>query len=96
VTIDGEVDRIYVGTRSECVIEDSAIGRKIHIRKQGSESTVVWNPWIARSRKLGDLGEEGYRSMLCVESANAAEDSVDIAPGEIHNLSVSYRVEEMS
>jgi len=96
VTVDGELDRIYLGTRADCVIEDAAIGRKIHIRKQGSESTVVWNPWIAKARKLGDLGEEGYRSMLCVESANAAEDVVDIAPDETHSLSVSYHVEQIS
>jgi len=96
VIVDSEVDRVYLGTRAECVIKDAEIGREIHIQKNGSESTVVWNPWISKSRKLGDLGEEGYRSMLCVESGNAAEDSVDIAPGETHQMSVTYMVKELS
>lgn len=93
VTIAGEVDRVYLGTRAECVIEDTVLQRNIHIHKQGSNSTVVWNPWIDKSEKMGDLGVDGYRHMLCVESGNAAEDVVTIAPGEVHQLWVSYRIE---
>ena len=93
VTIDGEVDRVYVGTRAECIIDDPMLQRKIHISKRGSDSTVVWNPWIEKANKMGDLGEEGYRHMLCVESGNAAENVVTIAPGESRHLWVSYRIE---
>ena len=93
VTIASEVDRIYVDTRAECVIDDPVLQRKIHINKRGSDSTVVWNPWIEKANRMGDLGEDGYRRMLCVESGNAAENSVTIAPGETHQLSVSYHIE---
>lgn len=94
VTIAGEVDRVYLDTRAECVIEDAILQRKIHIHKQGSNSTVVWNPWIDKAEKMGDLGTDGYRHMLCVESGNAMEDVVTIAPGEVHQLWVSYRIEQ--
>ena len=93
VTIDAEVDRVYVGTRAECVIDDPVLQRKIHIHKRGSDSTVVWNPWIEKANKMGDLGEDGYRHMLCVESGNAAENVVTIAPGETRHMWVSYRIE---
>ena len=53
-------------------------------------STVVWNPWQAVAEKMGDLGLEGYRHMLCVESANAADDVVSIAAGGQHTLSATY------
>jgi len=96
VKIGSEVDRIYLGTRADCIIEDPVLVRKIRISKQGSESTVVWNPWSKKADKLGDLGEEGYRQMLCVESANAAEDELVIAPGETHLMRVSYQVERMT
>ena len=96
VTIAGEVDRVYLDTRAECVIDDPVLQRKIHISKRGSDSTVVWNPWEAKASKMGDLGEEGYRHMVCVESGNAAENIVALAPGESHSLWVSYRVERAS
>lgn len=93
VTIDSEVDRIYLDTTSECVIEDKLLKRNIIIIKCGSHSTVVWNPWQAVADKMGDLGDEGYKKMLCVESCNAAEDVVTIAPGKAHQLWVQYEVQ---
>lgn len=98
VTIDQEVDRIYLGSVDDCLIDDPGLQRRIRISKQGSASTVVWNPWQATAEKMGDLGKGnmGYLNMLCVESANAAEDVVNIAPGEEHHLSVSYQVEALA
>jgi len=94
VMIGSELDRIYVETRAECIIDDPVLQRKIHISKTGSNSTVVWNPWIEKANKMGDLGEDGYRHMVCIESANAAEDTVTIAPGETHQMWVRYRIEK--
>lgn len=93
VTIDGEVDRVYLDTRAGCIIDDPVLQRKIHIHKSGSNSTVVWNPGQEKAVKMGDLGEDGYRHMVCVESANAAENTVTIIPGESHQLCVTYAVE---
>ena len=90
VKIDGEVDRVYIDTATECVIEDINWQRRIHIEKQGSRSTVVWNPWIEKGSKLGDLGDAGYLNMLCVESANAADNVVVVPSGGQHHLSVQY------
>ncbi|MBL4712417.1 MAG: D-hexose-6-phosphate mutarotase [Gammaproteobacteria bacterium] len=93
VCIDGEVDRIYLDTTSDCVIEDKALKRNIIIIKCGSHSTVVWNPWQEVADKMGDLGTDGYKQMLCVESSNAAEDEVTIQPGKAHQLWVQYAVQ---
>jgi len=41
---------------------------------------------------IGDMGEDGYRSMLCVESANTADNRIMIAPNGSHTLSVCYSV----
>ena len=95
VTIGAEVDRIYLDSRADCLIEDPVWGRRIRIAKQGSASTVVWNPWIEKAAQMGDLGSEGYLHMLCVESANAAEDVVRLAPGGTHRLWVRYGVEPL-
>jgi glucose-6-phosphate 1-epimerase len=93
VTIDAEVDRIYLDTVSDCVIEDYSLKRNIVIIKCGSHSTVVWNPWEKVADNMGDLGKNGYKKMLCVESCNAAEDIVTIEPGKAHQLWVQYEVQ---
>ena len=91
VTISDETDRVYLQTPDDLVIDNTR--RKIIIRKQGSQSTVVWNPWKEVAEKMGDLGQDGYIKMLCVESANAADDTVTIKQGESHSLRVTYAVE---
>lgn len=90
IIIDKEVDRVYLDTADDVVIDDKT--RKIAIKKQGSHSTVVWNPWKDVAGKMGDLGKDGYRKMLCVESANAADDTVTIKAGESYTLLVTYEI----
>lgn len=94
VAFSGETDRVYVDSESECVIEDPALRRRIHIAKSGSSTTVVWTPWQEKAAKLDDIGE-GWRRMLCVESANAAPNVVTVAPGTTHTLAVEYRTEPL-
>lgn len=96
VSFDRETDRVYIDSPQACVIEDPGYARRIHIRKQGSLSTVVWNPWTDKAERMGDLGQpDGWRQMLCVESANAWDNKITLAPGETHTLSVSYEVESL-
>lgn len=87
VRITQEVDRIYLNTEDTCVIHDAVLPRKIQIQKKGSRSTVVWNPWSEKARAMADFSDEGYQHMLCIETANAADDVVQLAPGEAHTLS---------
>ncbi|MDO8458237.1 MAG: D-hexose-6-phosphate mutarotase [Burkholderiaceae bacterium] len=89
----GEVDRVYTDTPAACVIEDAGFGRRIRIAKLGSQSTVVWNPWQARAAQMGDLGADGWKGFVCVESGNALENAVTVAAGTSHMLAVEYRVE---
>jgi len=96
LTFKNEVDRIYLDTAGDCVIEDKILNRNIVINKCGSHSTVVWNPWQETAAKMGDLGEEGYKKMLCVERSNAAEDIITIEPRKEHQLWVQYDVQECS
>src|SRR3569832_213308 len=93
VTFNGETDRVYLDTAADCVIEDPGYARRIRIAKRGSRSTVVWNPWIEKAAKHGDMGDDGYHKKEKVESANAADDALRIAPGDTHRLWVRYSVE---
>ncbi len=95
IVIESEVDRVYINTAADCVIEDKGLKRAIRIAKQGSMSTVVWNPWKEKGDQMGDLGENGYRNMVCVESGNAWNNVVALAPGETHKLVAVYSVEKL-
>jgi D-hexose-6-phosphate mutarotase len=96
VVIGSEVDRVYLDTAAECTIEDAGWKRRIRIRKEGSRSTVVWNPWAEKAEKMGDFGPEGYLGMVCVESGNALGNVVAIPPGGEHTLRVVYGVEALA
>lgn len=96
IQIACEVDRIYIDTEADCLIEDAGFKRCIRIAKSGSRSNVVWNPWIEKSAKMGDFGSDtGYRGMVCVESANADRNVVMVAPGSTHSLRVVYSTEKI-
>lgn len=83
VRFRGETDRIYF------------VGRPLRLRTpertyvltpSGSHSAVVWNPWIEKARRLSHFGEDEWRRMFCVETANALDDSITLAPGQSHRL----------
>lgn len=93
VTFSGETDRIYLDSTADCLIDDPNMERRIRISKRNSASTIVWNPWIEKAEQMGDLGERSYLGMVCVESANAAEDVVTLPAGGEHRLYVRYDVE---
>ncbi|HUO45085.1 MAG TPA: D-hexose-6-phosphate mutarotase [Burkholderiales bacterium] len=92
VVFNRETDRIYLGTHGYCEIRDPAMNRSIVVTATGSRSTVVWNPWTEKAAKMGDFGAEGHLNMVCVETANAAEDVVTLRPGEEHVLAAQYRL----
>ena len=82
-----EVDRVYLDTTAECVISDPLKKRVIRVAKEGSASTVVWNPWISKAARMPDFGDNEYKDMVCVETTNAWEDARVVAPGESHTIS---------
>jgi len=90
VTIDGEVDRIYTGVTGELVIDDASLARKIRITSRGCSTAVVWNPWVATAASMGDLDDNDYRKMLCVETANAGPETIAIAAGGEYRLEAEY------
>ena len=94
IAISSEIDRVYINTTADNLIEDRKLGRRIRITKSGGASTIVWNPWVEKSIQMGDMGDTGYRNMVCVESGNAAACRVSVNPGETHTLRVCYSVEK--
>lgn len=87
--LTGETDRVFLGTRARCVVDDPVLGRRVVVDKTGSATTVVWNPWALKARDIADLQPDEWRRMLCVETANAADDAVTLPAGGRHLMSAT-------
>lgn len=95
ITFSQETDRIYLDTIADCLIVDPGLHRQIRVAKSGSHSTVVWNPWVEKSRRMADFGDGEYRTMVCVETTNAADDVVTVPPGGTHQLTTLILAEPL-
>ena len=81
-----ETDRVYRGSVPLVTIEDEANSRSIKIVPRNSHSTVVWNPWVAKSQRMSDFGDQEFERMCCVETANVTPHNWGIAAGQSQNV----------
>jgi D-hexose-6-phosphate mutarotase len=95
IRIASEVDRTFLDATGPVEILDPVLGRRILVEKQGSASTVVWNPWIAKSQQMPDFGNEEYKNMVCVESGNVAANEIKLPPGQSRTLTVKLSSEPL-
>jgi glucose-6-phosphate 1-epimerase len=96
IRFNQEFDRVYVSTRNRVVLHDPELKREILIDKKGSNTTVVWTPWEKKAHQMPDMPkDDGWRNMICVETANAMENLVMINPGYTHILAVEYSVTDL-
>ncbi len=95
VTVAGETDLVFTDCDGDEVIEDPSWHRRIRVRKAGSRSAVVWNPWIAKAKRMPDYGDDEYPGMICVETTNAAGDARTVVPGGEHCLQATLSVEPL-
>lgn len=93
ICITEETDRIYLGHKGRAVIRDFSNGRQIVIDKSNSTTSVVWNPWVAKSQRMPDFGDEEFHKMVCVETCNVADDAVTLGPGATHTLTAVIAVQ---
>ncbi|MFK7734428.1 MAG: D-hexose-6-phosphate mutarotase [Pirellulaceae bacterium] len=90
-----ETDRIYQGVVEAVKLHDPTKNRSTSVRSSGSGSTVIWNPWIAKSKRMADFGDTEYPRMVCIETANIGENSINLTAGESHTTEVSISTCEL-
>lgn len=84
IRFSAETDRIYLDTHAACTIHEGPGRRRMTVSKQGSDATVVWNPWIAKAQAMPDFGDDEWTGMVCVETCNVNAHAVTLPPGGIH------------
>lgn len=87
-----ETDQVHLSTQATCTVHDPVWNRELIVEKTGSDSTVVWNPWMEKTKDMSDMAPEDWQHMICVETANAADNAVHLSPGASHKLTASIRL----
>ncbi len=95
IRFTGEVDRTYLNTNTTCIIHDPTWQRRIVVEKRNSDTTQLWNPWIARAKAIPDFGDDEWPGMVCIETVNARVNAVTLAPGQTHAMRTIARVEKI-
>lgn len=95
ITFTAETDHTYRHDGT-AVLRDPVWNRVITIAKNGSASTVVWNPWIDKSAGMADFGDDEWQQMVCVEAAGVRDTALWLAPGASHTMGQTISVQESS
>jgi len=95
IAIVSETDRVYLNTDAVVNLEDPALHRRITIAKENSMTTVVWNPWIQKAKAMHDFGDAEWPQMICIEACNVADSSVELKPGQHHQMQATVRVSKL-
>jgi len=85
-TVDGiscEIDRIYmdINNKDIVLVDKTKKFPKITIKRNNFIDVVLWNPWIDKSKRMGDFGDDEYKNMVCIEPGSVAK-PVTLKPGE--------------
>lgn len=65
----GRIDRIFTQAEDCAVIHDKAGQRQIEVYHHHQSDVVTWNPGVDLSCSMADMANEGYKTMVCVETA---------------------------
>lgn len=88
----GETDRVYDSAR-RVTLEDPGLDRRVHVDKASSGTTVIWNPWSEKAKRMSDFGDDEWPGMVCIEAANTGSRRVTLPPGARHAMSTAISAE---
>ncbi|WP_318474718.1 D-hexose-6-phosphate mutarotase [Photobacterium leiognathi] len=88
LTFTSETDRVYTQPEATITINDKNNGRNILVINEGHNAAVIWNPWQELSISMGDMADNSFETMVCVEST-IHQPSIELAPGQSHTLATT-------
>ncbi|MGV8977761.1 MAG: D-hexose-6-phosphate mutarotase [Cellulomonas sp.] len=92
----GPTDRIYLATTAQTTVRDVTGRRSVTTLKDGSATTVIWNPWVDNARALADFGDHEWTGMVCVETCNVRGDRILLEPDQSHTVAARLAVSGLS
>jgi glucose-6-phosphate 1-epimerase len=85
-----ETDRLYFFNENNYSLKLESPGKSLQINNKHSQSAVIWNPWIEKSKRLSQFGSSDFQKMLCIETANVLSDIKNLPAGGQAELSVEF------
>lgn len=92
-TYEQRVDRIHTQPADCSIIDDAAGKRVIEVHHHYQSDVVTWNPGAELSCSMGDMANEGYKTMVCVETARISRPLVS-ADEHPARLAVTFRIQK--
>jgi len=92
LSFTAETDRVYDST-SRVIVADAARRRRCIVDKTASRTTVVWNPWVDKARRMSDFGDDEWTQMVCVEAANASPHGIRLPADARHTTTTIISAE---
>lgn len=81
IRFDQETDRIYQQTQQSYQILEQHQAH-IEIQSQDCPNVVVWNPWIEKTQRLGDVALDAWQSFVCVECGHIMPEAKQLQAGQ--------------
>ncbi len=95
IAIGAETDRLYLNTRNPMTLTDPQWRRRIIVSKTCSQASVVWNPWINKSKAMSDFGDDEWPGMICLETVNASDNKLTLPPLARHTMTTQISVQSV-
>ncbi|MBU9810141.1 D-hexose-6-phosphate mutarotase [Rahnella sp. C60] len=73
LTFTGQTDRIYTQPQATSEIVDPVLKRTLVVAHENNADVVAWNPGSALSVSMADMPDDGYKTMVCVETAQVSQ-----------------------
>ena len=91
---NGAEEQVAILTAASKKFNDARVWNNLGVAQTQAGDKAAALKSFEKAAKMGDMGQpDGWREMVCVESANALENLVTVVPGTSHTLVVEYRAE---
>lgn len=90
ISFSSETDRLYFFDESNYSLRLETPNQTLLINNSNSQSAVIWNPWIEKSKRLSQFSPLDFKNMLCIETANVVTDIKNIDVGKQTEICVEF------
>lgn len=91
--IDQAIDCVYEKSPKNIKLKDTGFNRSISIINNGNDCEVLWSPWVEGAKAFSDMPDDGFKTMLCIESGILEKAGVTVKPKTKHVLSTTFKSE---